>query len=274
MIIFQAFATSHGSLTDIEAIALFFQFIPLEGELLDFFHPLTSQILNLLRGTSCLPTDPQHVLTEVDFTFDTLVTPTSNLFLETDLMWKQPSQILFVRDAFIREHISQVILEKALNLSYLHTSLLPYINFSLQSQLDIRSMTIDHLKEIAEVVIQCYTDQSTADTSELVYDEDDMFVGEKVTSRDLFVQWIANWLACVHIIMEEEVGSGRPHALAISMLKDLAILPLEDGRLVSSSTSGVFFPPDYQGIVPLSVLTFIVNYIRTDLHRNESYLVW
>ena len=245
----QAFATSHANLTDVEAIAVFFQFIPLEGELLDFFQPLTSQILNLLRGTACLPTDPQHVLVETCSTFDNLVTPSSNLFLKDDLVWKQPSQILFVRDPFVREHISQVILEKALNLSYLHTSLLPYINVSLQSQLDIRCMTIDHLKEIAEVTIQCYNDKSSFnDASEYAYDEEGMFEDEKLTSRDLFVQWIANWLACVHIVMEDEAGSGRPQALTVGVLKDLTILPLEDGRLVSSSTSGVFFPPDYQGM--------------------------
>ena len=226
-------------------MALFFQFVPLEGELLDFFQPLTSQILNLLRGTNCLPTDPLRLRADITPTFDTLVSPSSLLLLDNDLVWKQPSQMLFVRDVFVREHISQVLLEKALDLSYLHPSLLPHLNISLQSQLDIRCLTIDHLKEIADIVIQCYNDKPVLDTTEdFVYDEDDTLAE---SSRDLFVKWIANWLACVHIVMEEAVGSGRPQALMVGVLKDLAILPLEDGRFLAPAAGGVFFPPDYQG---------------------------
>lgn len=84
-------------MSDVEAVALFFQFVPLEGELLDFFHPLTTQILNLLRGTSCLPTEPLCTLTREDTpTFRTLLTPAADQYLrDQGPQWKQPSQVCF-----------------------------------------------------------------------------------------------------------------------------------------------------------------------------------
>ena len=82
-------------MTDVEAVALFFQFVPLEGELLDFFHPLTTQILNLLRGTSCLPTEPLCTLAEEDTpTFHALLAPAAGPYLRDEgPQWKQPSQV-------------------------------------------------------------------------------------------------------------------------------------------------------------------------------------
>ena len=99
-----------GNMTDIEAVALFLQFVPLEGELLDFFHPLTAQVMSLLRGMPCLPTDPLHLHSaEPSSFFTSLVTPASFLYkAEEQVIWKRPSQVLYVRDDFIREHISQV----------------------------------------------------------------------------------------------------------------------------------------------------------------------
>lgn len=106
----QTYATETGHMTDIEAVALFLQFVPLEGELLDFFQPLTAQVLARLRGTQCLPTDPLHLgSADSNPTFSSLVTPASRLYMEAELQWKRPSQVLYVRDEFIREHISQVI---------------------------------------------------------------------------------------------------------------------------------------------------------------------
>lgn len=245
-------------MADIQAVSLFLQFVPLEGELLDFFQPLTSQILNLLRGTSCLPTDPLHTSEEEETTptFTSLVTPTSTTCVEEEgeeLRWKQPSQVLYVRDDFIREHISQRILEKALNLSYLHSAMLPYVNFSLQRQLHVQSMNIEHLKEVAGLAMRCYEQRDKEGVApggvECGGDSDsvvDMFDRIKVDPREVFVRWIANWLACVHVVMEE--GGSGGHSLMADKLKDLHILPLEDGRFVTASQqSGIFFPPDYRG---------------------------
>ena len=65
---------------------------------------------------------------------------------------------------------------------------------------------------------------------------------DRVNRRGLLVQWIANWLACVHIVMEESDGV---HSLMIDTLKDLEILPLVGGKFASANDCGLFFPPDY-----------------------------
>ncbi len=80
-------------MTDLEAVALFLQFVPLEGELLDFFRPLTAQVLNLLSGTSCLPVEQQPLTPDATPTFVSLVTPASRLYGTGALLWRQPSQV-------------------------------------------------------------------------------------------------------------------------------------------------------------------------------------
>ena len=257
-------------MADIQAVALFLQFVPLEGELLDFFQPLTSQILNLLRGTSCLPTESIHTGNEEEEeeeeeeggettpSFTSLVTPASVTCAGEEgegLRWKQPSQVLYVREDFIREHISQRILEKALNLSYLHSAMLPHVNLSLQRQLHIQTMSIEHLKEVAGLAMRCYEQRDQVGVAPGGVDCDDsdsvvdMFDHIEVDPREVFVRWIANWLACVHVVMEEGGGGGGGgHSRMADKLKDLHILPLEDGRFVTASQqSGIFFPPDYRG---------------------------
>ena len=168
-----------------------------------------------------------------------------------------------MRDEFIREHISQRLLEKALDLSYIHSSMLPYLNFSMKSQLQIQSMTLQHLKEVAQVAIELFNSrdgQQTAwDTVGLSGSdsEDEGGFGLEVTPRDLFVQWVANWLACVHVVLEEE-GSGVLGP-AVGLLKDLPLLPLEGGGFVAAAESGTFFPSDYRGRCVLYVYTRVLR---------------
>lgn len=152
--------------------------------------------------------------------------------------------------------VLQVVLEKALNLSYLHSSMLPYVNNSLQGQLCIQHMTIDHLKEVAEVAIQHSQGRGCSKSQAIVIEDSDtdtdsdIFEGvaEEISPREQFVKWIANWLGCVHVLMEEGgVGGSGLHSLMTSTLRDLPILPLEDGSFVTAAQSGIFFPPDYRG---------------------------
>jgi len=44
----------------IEAVVHFLQFVPLEDEILDFFRPVASNILQQLRAKPCLPTEPSE----------------------------------------------------------------------------------------------------------------------------------------------------------------------------------------------------------------------
>ena len=238
-----------------QAVAQFLQFVPLEGELHDFFQPVTSQILNLIRGSDCLPSDPSGSSLRSSTTkssFADLVALTSEQMLNdgSDVEWKQPSQLLFVKEkfTFIRQHISQALVMTSLNLSYLNSSLLPYINPSLQYQLGMSSITVDHLIETAQTVMKLYTDTPTdgsdnADSDESSDDEEIMEQEARVSgrSREMLVSWTANWLACVHMIMEDTNDLSTE---TIEKLKKFAVLPLEDGTMTSTSEKAIFFPPD------------------------------
>ena len=164
-------------------------------------------------------------------------------------LWKQPSQLLFVRNDFIRRHIPQSLLASTLQLSYLHSSLLPAMNPSLQLQLGICNMTIDHLVEVAQAVLRAVEGGDWGYTSEDdSSDSDDYSDTERDanapcysctpgTQGNSLLTWIANWLACVHIVMEEDTS-------ALDKLRQLPLLPLEDGTLASTSDSALFFPPE------------------------------
>ena len=240
-----------------QAVAQFLQFVPLEGELHDFFQPVTSQILNRIKGTNCLPSDPLSLDSpSTQHSFIDLVTPASEQSVSSDqIMWKQPSQLLFVKEkfGFIREHISQALLTVSLKLSYLNSSLLPFINSALQYQLGMRSITVDHLVEIAQVVIKLYkepatcngkNDSSDSDSDSEGSSDDETFaqmIKRPKHFRKALVRWIANWLACVHMVVED---SNDMCTETIDKLKRFAVLPLEDGTMATTCEVSLFFPPD------------------------------
>ena len=219
-----------------QAVALFLQFVPLEGEIHDFFRPISSQILSLLRRTSCLPSE---------------VSPDSAL---TVAAFKQPSQLLFVRNPFIRQHIPQTSLESSLQLSYLDSVVLTSVNNALQQQLGLSGITIEHLISIAQDTLREYSSRpkfkyTTSDSAsfyQLDSDEDsDSSDEETLTARDLspcegLVPWITSWLACVHIVMEDATMTPS----TIAKLKQLKIIPLSDGTLASIEGGSLFFPTD------------------------------
>ena len=255
------------------AVAQFLQFVPLEGELHDFFQPVTSQILNLIRGTDCLPSDPTSSSLQRSGTMPTfteLVTPISEQsFAKEVVRWKQPSKLLFVKEkfTFIRTHVSQALVMTSLNLSYLNSSLLPYINPSLQYQLGINSITIDHLIEAAQTVMKLYTEipiiiGETSDSDESSDIEEETNLPRK--SREMYVCWTANWLACVHIVMEDTNDISTD---TIDKLKKFTVLPLEDGTMSSTSAQSIFFPPDEtSGIIFANML-----YSCIDLLQNYQF---
>ena len=238
-----------------QAVEQFLQFIPLEGELHDFFQPVTSQILNLIKGTNCLPSDPTppaHTCSQ--YSFADLVTPTLEQGFSNDqVVWKQPSQLLFVKEQFkfIREHISQALLMTSLKLSYLNSSLLPFVNPALQYQLEMGSITVDHLIEIAQSVIKLYNEPASRSNdlpsddsdSEESSDEETLAQIIKVPkrTRNALVRWIANWLACVHMVMEDSNDMGTE---TIDKLRKFSVSPLEDGTMATTSEGSLFFPPD------------------------------
>ena len=112
-------------------------------------------------------------------------------------------------------------------------------------------MTIDHLVEVAQAVLRAveggdrgYTSEDdSSDTDDFSDTERDAnapgYLSTSATQGDSLLSWIANWLACVHIVMEENSDMG-----ALEKLKQLALLPLEDGTLASTTESALFFPPE------------------------------
>ena len=227
-------------MTELQAVALFLQFVPLEGELHDFFLPLSRQIVSRLKGTECLPTDP---IQKLDADLLSLIEPSAE-FDDDEVQtveWKQPSQLLFVSEkySFIRQYIPQPLLSATLNLQYLNATLLPSINSSMQQQLGIGNITSNHLREIALAMLRLYQKECVEADDTDCYDSDgeesEQCLSEKL--RSCFVTWIAKWLACLHIIIEctNDVS-------CIEKLKTVPVIPLENGTFTSASDCSLFFP--------------------------------
>ena len=211
--------------TEKQAVSLFLQFIPLEGEIHNFFKPVSSHILSYLNRAKCLPSQP--------LTSDVSIS-------NAPCNWKRPSQLLFVRNAFIRQHIPQSKLESSLQLSYLDTDVLMTVNPALQLQLGMGGMTIKHLLSIVEDTLKEFVTQDFIGCDS----DEDEFVERSsynFSSREDFVQWIASWLACVHIVMEE---SNDLTSATRDKLKQLQIIPLSDGKLGAICEGSLFFPTD------------------------------
>ena len=251
------------SITD--AVAQYLQFIPLDGELHDFFKPVAIQIRNLLRGTACLPSQPGlEDIADPFSIIQTLPRSESDELTSLPYLWKQPSQLVVVRDPYVRKHIPQSLLNSALHCFYLSSKLTPFLNPLLQSHLGVQSLSLDHLIAISEAVLKSYSsgthsvvmlsDDSDDESPILVSDSEESVDGgceegrrERSTKtvplspHSLFVQWVAQWLACVHIVLEEE-GDRSP--VSIDKLKKVKIIPLTNGARLAAQDGSLFFPAD------------------------------
>ena len=234
-------------LSEIEAMSLILQFIPLEGEVHDFFQPVTGEILRLFKGKECLPTDPttSHKTSPTN-TMRCIVdifrqTSTRD---DTDIQWKQPSQLLSVHLDIIREYIPQSLLTSALNLYYLNGILSSTLSRDLCSQLNIGVISIDHLLAVAEYALKEYKSERGSKLQDLSLEESLMEDDDEeleLTPSKYFVKWIAHWLACVHSLMEDTRDFTTN---TLSKLKRLPIIPLSNGDMVSIESGPIFFPPD------------------------------
>ena len=74
-----------------------------------------------------------------------------------------------------------------------------------------------------------------------VDEEDDLLdMDTDLSPWSMLVQWVAHWLACVHVVMEE-TRTTSPSTL--QDLRRLKIIPLTNQSLVSLDSGAVFFPP-------------------------------
>ncbi|KAM9837751.1 uncharacterized protein ACBR49_018381 isoform 2-T3 [Aulostomus maculatus] len=106
----------HPEFRGLKGLCQFLQFAPLPDEVLDFFKPVASQIIQLLKGKAFLPT----------------------LSSDGQVVYKLPSQVAVCQDAVIQDVIGGAELEKHLSLSYLHPNLHPAPPTSLLSHLGVR----------------------------------------------------------------------------------------------------------------------------------------
>ncbi|XP_059167842.1 uncharacterized protein LOC131949848 [Physella acuta] len=129
---FDAFKTKP-DIPALEAFVMYLQFIPLEGELLDFFKPVSTQILRQLKAKECVPV------------------------LSTDsksIVWKIPSKTVITHDKLVLRMISPERLQKELDLYYLHPDVAKVLSEPLLHALGINSVTAKHLLHLGQSISQ------------------------------------------------------------------------------------------------------------------------
>ncbi|KAL3859495.1 hypothetical protein ACJMK2_009714 [Sinanodonta woodiana] len=189
---------SHPGFNPIEALSAFLQFVPMEDEILDFFKPVATEILKKLRGKPCVPTEPDN---------------------KGAVMWKIPSQTVRVRDKLVHRVITPELLQKHLNLYYLHSDVAAMLNPTLTQCLGIEMLTTDHLIQIGKTMIQ----------------------NIEGTCRDNDVFNISCWLACIYRSMDE-FQYNESNEENIKLLQEMKMIPLSDGSLIAITERTIFFP--------------------------------
>uniref|UniRef100_A0A3P9JKB7 Wu:fj29h11 n=1 Tax=Oryzias latipes TaxID=8090 RepID=A0A3P9JKB7_ORYLA len=132
------------------------------------------------------------------------------------VVYKLPSQVAICQDAVIRSVIGSDELEKYLSLSYLHPDLSPTPPTSLLTHLGVRYLRGSDVTTV-----------TTAMAKELLK------AGEEN------IHQLARLLVCNFRAMEHGYGDAES---ILQNLKDLPIIPLADGSVVSLNGEGVFFP--------------------------------
>ena len=220
----------------------------------DFFQPVTSEILRLFKERKCLPTEPfpMHSSSPTDSLFDVMREVTSIISKERSLedssasiQWKQPSQLLLIREQSIQDCIPQSLLTASLKLYYLNSALNNRLSSQICSQLNIGSINIDHLMSVAQYVLSSYQkhkEQLMSLESSTSIDEDESDEEEVIHPFKCLNQWIALWLSCVHLLYEGGGGSIDEMSV-LRKLKSFPIIPLSNGNIVSIDSGPIFFPP-------------------------------
>ncbi|XP_059138506.1 uncharacterized protein LOC131926926 isoform X3 [Physella acuta] len=216
-------------LTPLEALKSFLQFIPLEGEVMGFFKPVASHILAQLRAKECMP-----VLTKD----------------KKSIQWKMPSKTVMTRDSLVMEVVSPELLQRHLDLHYLHPEVTEALDEPLTKALGIESITTEHLLHIGRSIGQGWDSAENSD----------------------HVTEIAKWLACVYRSLDDF----QDNTQTVEALDKMRIIPLSCGRLVALADVTVFLLADEKSaaekkkkggnaIDPFLPLKKDLNLVHTDL---------
>ena len=187
----------------------YFQFVPLEEEISDFFTPVARHILKLLQGTKCIPVEETHKAS--DQTCSRKGESSS-----CSCKWLLPCKAIVCHDSATRELISPPLLEKHLGLSFLHPAMGSALNPILRSRLGIDTLSSKHLIEIGKAEVKSACTNSAARIS-----------------------WVARWLQCVYRCLDEERDSSQQ---VLDVIASLRVIPLTDGSFVNLIGDALFFP--------------------------------
>ncbi|KAK7114721.1 uncharacterized protein [Littorina saxatilis] len=154
---------SHPEFEGLQSLWSYLQFVPLEDEILDFFKPVATHVLQKLRATPCMPV------------------VSASAGNKATIQWKLPSQTVMVQDSLVREVISPELLERHLGLHYVHRDVAAMLSPLLTRSLGVESITSDHLIQVGRSLVAAWGDT----------------VGEDDVTQ------IAKWLACVYRSMDD-----------------------------------------------------------------------
>lgn len=180
----------------IHAVTAYLQFVPGEDEVLDFFRPVAAHILKKLRSKPCIPTQP--------------------LTKDTNILWKLPSQTVIVPDMLMREVATPEMLQKLLNLYYVHSDMTHLLNSSLAHSLGIEKLTTDHLLKIGEAIATTWKDITSVEPDHMLL--------------------ISKWLACVYRSLDDFESNED----ILTKICNIKIIPISDGRLTALKDESVF----------------------------------
>lgn len=210
----------HSSFSGLSAVASYFQFVPLDEEILDFFTPVARHILKLLQGKPCIPVKKTNEETEqANNRCDSL----------NDYEWVLPCKAVFCEDSAMQELVTPALLQEHLGLSYLHPEIVPALNPTLRSRLGIETLSSKHLIEIGKAEVK----KASAGHSAAAPHDDDR--GPPVVR----IGWVARWLQCMYRCLEQERNSSQE---MLDLIGSLNVIPLTDGSFMNLNGDSVFLP--------------------------------
>ncbi|XP_068725664.1 uncharacterized protein [Montipora capricornis] len=200
----------HPSVSGLSSVASYFQFVPLEEEILDFFTPVARHILTLLQGKPCVPvqTSKQDA---------------------SSYTWVLPSRAIFCQDSTTQDLVTPALLKEHLGLCYLHSGIAKALNPTLRSRLGIETLSSKHLLEIAKEEVKKLSAKTSASTS-----NDDERIADVAK-----VGWLARWLQCMYRCLDQERNSSQE---TLDSIASLCVIPLTDGTFVNLKGDSVFLP--------------------------------
>ena len=123
----------------------FFQYLPLESEIVGVFKPIARKIIQLLQSEDCIPiwqgNDHDKVLAN-----ERQKESGSDV---ASLYWAKPPQVLF-GDSMLRNILSPRDLKQYLNLSYISDVMQHNVSPALLKSLGVQSETLDGLIEVCK----------------------------------------------------------------------------------------------------------------------------